>query len=97
MFIINNALLAQLAKHVYGASKVAATASTRKLELLRNLGADWPIDYTKENFEDLSEKFDVVYDTVGQIFSTFFYMNFEVGQVSCRILTCFSKIKHRAN
>ncbi|NP_001241983.1 2-methylene-furan-3-one reductase-like [Glycine max] len=56
----------QLAKHVYGASKVAATASTRKLELLRNLGADWPIDYTKENFEDLSEKFDVVYDTVGQ-------------------------------
>ncbi|KAH1205196.1 2-methylene-furan-3-one reductase [Glycine max] len=66
VFIINNALLAQLAKHVYGASKVAATASTRKLELLRNLGADWPIDYTKENFEDLSEKFDVVYDTVGQ-------------------------------
>lgn len=66
MFIINNALLAQLAKHVYGASKVAATASTRKLELLRNLGADWPIDYTKENFEELVEKFDVVYDTVGQ-------------------------------
>nr|KYP31377.1 hypothetical protein KK1_048339 [Cajanus cajan] len=56
----------QLAKHVYGASKVAATASTRKLELLRNLGADLPIDYTKENFEDLPEKFDVVYDTVGQ-------------------------------
>ncbi|KAK7395677.1 hypothetical protein VNO78_16242 [Psophocarpus tetragonolobus] len=56
----------QLAKHVYGASKVAATASTRKLELLRSLGADSPIDYTKENFEDLPEKFDVMYDTVGQ-------------------------------
>ena len=27
-----------------------------------------PIDYTKENFEELSEKFDVVYDTVGKIF-----------------------------
>lgn len=25
-----------------------------------------PIDYTKENFEDLPEKFDVVYDTVGE-------------------------------
>ncbi|XP_061352928.1 2-methylene-furan-3-one reductase-like [Gastrolobium bilobum] len=56
----------QLAKHFYGASKVAATSSTGKLELLRKLGADSPIDYTKENFEDLPEKFDVVYDAVGQ-------------------------------
>ncbi|XP_019462087.1 PREDICTED: 2-methylene-furan-3-one reductase-like [Lupinus angustifolius] len=56
----------QLAKHVYGASKVAATSSTGKLELLRKLGADLPIDYTKENFEDLPNKFDVVYDAVGQ-------------------------------
>lgn len=59
-------LLIQLAKHVFGASKVAATASTPKLELLRSLGADLAIDYTKENFEDLPEKFDVVYDNVGQ-------------------------------
>ncbi|XP_020203244.1 2-methylene-furan-3-one reductase [Cajanus cajan] len=56
----------QLAKHVFGASKVAATASTAKLDLLRNLGADLPIDYTKQNFEELTEKFDVVYDTVGE-------------------------------
>ena len=27
-----------------------------------------PIDYTKENFEELPEKFDVVYDAVGKIF-----------------------------
>lgn len=57
----------QLAKHVYGASKIAATSSTGKLEFLTKLGADLPIDYTKEKYEDLSEKFDVVYDTVGQI------------------------------
>ncbi|GGB13398.1 oxidoreductase [Macrococcus hajekii] len=56
----------QLAKHVFGASKVAATASTKKLDLLRTLGADLAIDYTKENFEDLPEKFDVVYDAVGE-------------------------------
>jgi 2-methylene-furan-3-one reductase len=56
----------QLAKHVFGASRVAATSSTKKLELLSKLGADLPIDYTKENFEDLPEKFDVVYDTVGE-------------------------------
>ncbi|MFQ6620606.1 hypothetical protein Gotur_000062 [Gossypium turneri] len=59
-------LLDQLAKHVFGASRVVATASTGKLELLRNLGADLAVDYTKENFEDLPEKFDVVYDCVGQ-------------------------------
>jgi len=56
----------QLAKHVFGASKVAATSSTGKLELLKSLGADLAIDYTKENFEDLPEKFDAVYDAVGQ-------------------------------
>lgn len=58
-------LVIQLAKHVFGASRVAATSSTTKLELLRNLGADLAIDYTKENVEDLPEKFDVVFDTVG--------------------------------
>lgn len=56
----------QLAKHVFGASKIAATASTPKLDLLKSLGADLAIDYTKENFEDLPEKFDVVYDSVGK-------------------------------
>ncbi|KAL7110304.1 hypothetical protein ACP275_05G016500 [Erythranthe tilingii] len=56
----------QLAKHVFGASKVAATSSTTKLELLKSLGVDLAIDYTKDNFEDLPEKFDLVYDVVGQ-------------------------------
>ncbi|XP_021741394.1 2-methylene-furan-3-one reductase-like [Chenopodium quinoa] len=56
----------QLAKHVFGASKIAATSSTTKLELLKSLGADLALDYTKENVEDLPEKFDVVFDTVGQ-------------------------------
>ncbi|XP_047177953.1 2-methylene-furan-3-one reductase-like [Vigna umbellata] len=57
----------QLTKHVFGASKVAATASTGKLDLLRNLGANLAIDYTKGLLEDLEEKFDVVYDTVGRV------------------------------
>ncbi|KAK8627387.1 hypothetical protein V6N13_134999 [Hibiscus sabdariffa] len=59
-------LVIQLAKQVFGASKVAATSSTGKLELLKSLGADLAIDYTKENFEDLPEKFDVVFDAIGQ-------------------------------
>lgn len=60
-------VLMQLAKHVFGASKVAATASTGKLELLKSLGVDLAIDYTKETFEDFPEKFDVVYDAIGKI------------------------------
>ncbi|KAG8087185.1 hypothetical protein GUJ93_ZPchr0010g7923 [Zizania palustris] len=59
-------LAIQLAKHVFGASKVAATASTPKLELLKSLGADVAIDYTKENFDEQPEKYDVVFDAVGQ-------------------------------
>ncbi|KAF7847248.1 hypothetical protein BT93_L3155 [Corymbia citriodora subsp. variegata] len=58
-------LAIQLGKEVFGASRVAATSSTRKLDLLKSLGADLAIDYTKVNFEDLPEKFDVVYDAVG--------------------------------
>ncbi|PKI49451.1 hypothetical protein CRG98_030143 [Punica granatum] len=34
--------------------------------VIQSLGADFAIDYTKQNFEDLPEKFDVVFDTVGQ-------------------------------
>ncbi|KAJ7970853.1 2-methylene-furan-3-one reductase-like [Quillaja saponaria] len=56
----------QLAKHVFGASKIAATSSTGKLDLLRSLGADLLIDYTKVKYEDLPEKFDVVYDVIGE-------------------------------
>ncbi|KAG6601499.1 NADPH-dependent alkenal/one oxidoreductase, chloroplastic, partial [Cucurbita argyrosperma subsp. argyrosperma] len=59
-------LVIQIAKHVFGASKVAATSSTGKLEFLKSLGVDLAIDYTKENIEDLAEKFDVVFDAVGQ-------------------------------
>ncbi|OIV89575.1 hypothetical protein TanjilG_18743 [Lupinus angustifolius] len=59
-------LAIQIAKHVFSASKVAATASTAKQDLLRKLGADLAIDYTKENFEELPEKFDIVFDAVGE-------------------------------
>lgn len=66
LFILFISILLQLAKHVFGASRIAATSSTGKLELLKSLGADLAIDYTKENFEDLPEKFDVVYDAIGK-------------------------------
>lgn len=54
----------QIAK-AFGAY-VAATASTRNQDLLRDLGADQPIDYTKEQINHIRPKFDLVLDGVGQ-------------------------------
>lgn len=59
-------LVIQVAKHVFGASKIGATCSTANLEIVKSLGADLVIEYGKQNFENLPEKFDVVYDTIGQ-------------------------------
>ena len=56
----------QLAKHVFGASKIATTCSAGKIELVTSLGADVAIDYAKEQFEELPEKYDLVFDAVGQ-------------------------------
>jgi NADPH:quinone reductase-like Zn-dependent oxidoreductase len=54
----------QIAK-AFGAY-VAATASTRNQDLLRELGADGPIDYTREKFDEIRPKFDLVLDGVGK-------------------------------
>jgi NADPH:quinone reductase-like Zn-dependent oxidoreductase len=53
----------QIAK-AHGA-KVFATASTRNQDLLKELGADVAIDYTKQKFEDIAKDVDVVLDSVG--------------------------------
>lgn len=45
---------------------VAATASTKNQDLLHQLGADMPIDYTCERIEQIRPKFDVVLDGVGK-------------------------------
>jgi NADPH:quinone reductase-like Zn-dependent oxidoreductase len=44
---------------------VAATASARDAELVRELGADEVIDYRAERFEDAVDVRDLVFDTVG--------------------------------
>lgn len=54
----------QIAK-AFGAY-VAATASTRNQDLLRDLGADLPIDYTRDKIDEIGPKFDLVLDGVGK-------------------------------
>jgi NADPH:quinone reductase-like Zn-dependent oxidoreductase len=54
----------QLAKH-YGA-EVTAVDSDKKTDMLRSIGADHVLDYTKENFTKRGETYDVIFDVVGK-------------------------------
>jgi NADPH:quinone reductase-like Zn-dependent oxidoreductase len=46
-------------------ARVIATASTSNQDLLKQLGADVAIDYTKTRFEDVAKDVDIVLDPVG--------------------------------
>ena len=55
----------QVAK-AHGA-KVTGVCSTRNLDLIKSVGADVAIDYTKESIASNNEKYDLVYDAYGNL------------------------------
>jgi len=79
----------QLAKS-YGA-EVTGVCGTPRLEYVKSLGADKVIDYTKEDFTQNGETYDLIYDILGK--SSFSHCKNSLTQNGRYLLASFKMVK----
>lgn len=81
----------QVAKH--SCAEVTCVCSTSNLEMVRSLGADRVIDYTKEDLTLDPQAYDVVFDAVGKLHPSQVKTALKEGGVHLNVLSSSNDIK----